>query len=149
MSTRRGAQRNSHVKCSAVNSESAQRRAEGRRALAQPRFSLEDLTSDLSTETALRNLVNTTLSVRPDVEARIDERAFRSALTEALSKLAPRMQEIAISHIYRDETYHEIAHRLGVTRQAVGLAWLKIEAHLRKTLKGRLVGSLAPAKSMA
>jgi RNA polymerase sigma factor (sigma-70 family) len=151
MQARRSAQRNAHLKCSAVTSESAEKRKEGRRALAHPRYSLESLlaSDEDRGDMTLRNKVNGILSASSDVETRIDEADFRHRLTCALSKLSPQMQDIAVSHIYRDETYREIGARLGVTRQAVGLAWLKIETTLKKALKSELAGSRSPAKSRA
>lgn len=150
MSARRGAQRNAHLKCPAVTSGDPEKRKAGRRVLSAPRFSLDVIPADEMTQpSAVSRLLTSALTVHADAETRIDESSFRRELAAALEKMEPRLQEIAVSHIYREETYQEIGHRLGVTRQAIGLAWLKIEAHLRKALKASLTGSRSPAMTTA
>lgn len=157
MQTRRGAQRNAHLKCAAAYSGDKERRAEGRKALSAPRYSVDymlDMQSESmwgqanSTLSSIAHNVFRCMSVAPDAERRIDEASFRRELAAALERLPPKTRDIAISVMYRDETHQEIAHRLGVSRQAIGQTWLRIEAELRSRL-GTLVARRTPAKSLA
>lgn len=158
MQTRRGAQRNAHLKCAAAYSGDKERREEGRRALSAPRYSVDymlEIQGDNShgqagsTLSSIATSVVNYMSVAPDAERRIDEASFRRELAKALEKLPPKTQEIAISHIYRDETHQEIAHRLGVSRQAIGQALVRIEGELRARLGGGLATRRGAAKSLA
>lgn len=153
MQTRRGAQRNAHLKCAAAYSGDKERREEGRKALSTPRYSVDymlEIQGDNShgqagaTLSSIATSVVNYMSVAPDAERRIDEASFRRELAKALEKLPPKTRDIAIAHIYRDETHQEIAHRLGVSRQAVGQAWIRIEHELKTRL-----GALAPRRGAA
>ena len=138
MQTRRGAQRNSHLRCPAAYSEHEEKRKEGREALRKPRYSFERLLgadeAELANSSGVVQALRGAIACLPTAERQIDEDRFRRRLSASLAKLKPRLQEIAISHVYRDESHQEIADRLGVSRQAVGQAWAKIEALLRAEL---------------
>lgn len=148
MSTRRAAQRLSRVRCPAQTSERKEKREAARRLLAvRPYSHFHDATSERSAGESNEGLgpdgqeLRRKLSCEPQAEAAVELRQFRRRLNAALERLSPRNREIAIAHIYREETMLEIGDRLGVSRQAIGAAWLAIETTLKKALRGGALGT--------
>lgn len=141
MSTRRSAQKVSRVKCSALTSANREKRDEARRTMGRNQgyttgayhAAVNDSGSGAEYSTEMLT-IRKALTCEANAEEVAETKRFQRRLTQALERLKPRHREIAIAHIYREETMLEIADRMGVSRQAIGAAWLTIEAGLKKAL---------------
>jgi len=141
MSTRRSAQKVSRVKCSALTSANKEKRDEARRTMGRKQAYITGTYHAAANDPGLDVQYNTeiltvrsALTCEANAEEVAETKRFQRRLTQALERLKPRHREIAIAHIYREETMLEIADRMGVSRQAIGAAWLTIEAGLKKAL---------------